>query len=166
MPERIHLSGEGVPAVTVAIPARYIHSPVSVMSLADFDLHGAADARSAAYFGRGFVIMAIPLKELIKNLVETYGPSGREDAVRAMIQGLIREKVDETRVDALGNLIALKKGTGGGKKVMVAAHMDEIGLMVTYVDKKGFPALRHDRRRLLSYGRGRSCPVCQWTPSG
>jgi len=82
--------------------------------------------------------MAIPLKEIIKNLVETYGPSGREDAVRAMIQGLVQEKVDETRVDALGNLIAIKRGAGGGKKVMVAAHMDEIGLMVTYVDKKGF----------------------------
>jgi putative aminopeptidase FrvX len=84
------------------------------------------------------VIVAIPLKELVKNLVEAYGPSGREEVVRAMIEGLIREKVDETHTDALGNLIAVKKGTGGGKRVMVAAHMDEIGVMVTYVDKKGF----------------------------
>ena len=82
--------------------------------------------------------MAMPLKDIIKNLVEAYGPSGREDAVRATIQGWIQDKVDETRVDALGNLIAIKRGTGGGKRVMVAAHMDEIGLMVTYVDKKGF----------------------------
>jgi len=82
--------------------------------------------------------MAVPLKELIKNLVEAYGPSGREEMVRAVIEGLVREHADELRTDALGNLIALKKGSGGGKRVMVAAHMDEIGVMATYVDKKGF----------------------------
>lgn len=78
------------------------------------------------------------MKELIKQLVEAYGPSGREASVRALIEGLIAPFVDEIRADNMGNLIALKKGTGGGKRIMVAAHMDEIGLIVTHVDKNGF----------------------------
>jgi putative aminopeptidase FrvX len=49
----------------------------------------------------------------------------------------VKGKVDELKVDALGNLIALRKGKGG-KKVMLAAHMDEIGIVVNYVDEKGF----------------------------
>ncbi len=78
------------------------------------------------------------MKELIKRLVETYGPSGREENVRALITELIRDKVDALRTDALGNLIAYKRGTGGGKRVMVAAHMDELGVAITHIDKKGF----------------------------
>lgn len=78
------------------------------------------------------------MKELIKQLVETYGPSGHEEQVRALIEGLIRSKVDEQRTDAMGNLIALKRGTGGGRRIMIAAHMDEIALVVTFIDQKGF----------------------------
>jgi len=83
------------------------------------------------------------MKDLIKKLVETYGPSGHEQQVRALIEGLAREAADDIRVDPTGNLIALKRGSGGPSenkrtRIMVAAHMDEIGLVVTYVDKKGF----------------------------
>lgn len=78
------------------------------------------------------------MKELIKQLVEAYGPSGHEGQVRALIEEIVRPLVDEVRRDALGNLIAHKKAKGGGKRVMLAAHMDEIGLVVTYVDEKGF----------------------------
>lgn len=78
------------------------------------------------------------MKEVIKRLVEAYGPSGHEAQVRDLIADMIRGNVDEMRTDSLGNLIALKKGDGQGKRIMVAAHMDEIGLIVTYVDKKGF----------------------------
>ncbi len=78
------------------------------------------------------------MKELIKQLVETFGPSGHEGAVRALIEGILRQYVDELRVDAMGNLIVHKKGTGSGKRLMVAAHMDEIGLIVTYIDEKGY----------------------------
>jgi endoglucanase len=83
------------------------------------------------------------MKELIKKLVEAYGPSGCEEEVRALIAAVVRPLVDELRTDALGNLIALKRGRGGGKRVMVAAHMDEIGLIVTYIDKKGFLRFGH-----------------------
>ena len=78
------------------------------------------------------------MKEIIRTLTEAYGPSGDEGQVRALIEEMVREVVTEMRTDPLGNLIALKKGTGGGKRVMIAAHMDEIGLIVTHIDKKGF----------------------------
>jgi len=78
------------------------------------------------------------VKEIIRTLTEAYGPSGDEGQVRALIEEMVREVVTEMRTDPLGNLIALKKGTGGGKRVMIAAHMDEIGLIVTHIDKKGF----------------------------
>jgi endoglucanase len=84
------------------------------------------------------------VKETIKKLTEAYGPSGYEQEVRGLIreaiekEGLAAGDGDEVRIDALGNLIVLKKGSGGGKKVMLAAHMDEIGVVVTHVDEKGF----------------------------
>ena len=78
------------------------------------------------------------MKELIKKLTETYGPSGHEERIREVIRAEIEGLADEVQVDALGNLIALKRGKGGGKKVMLAAHMDEIGIIVTHVDEKGF----------------------------
>lgn len=81
-----------------------------------------------------------PLKELIKRLTETYGPSGHEQLIRDVIRDEIKNAADEVRVDALGNLIARKKGSGATprQKVMLAAHMDEIGVIVTHVDEKGF----------------------------
>ena len=78
------------------------------------------------------------MKDLIKALTELYGPSGNEEGIRAFIQDAVTPMVDEIRTDALGNLIALKKGTGSGAKVMLAAHMDEIGVIATYADEKGF----------------------------
>jgi len=78
------------------------------------------------------------VKELIKKLTEAYGPSGHEEQVRALIQEEIAGLADEVQVDALGNLIALRQGDGQGRKVMLSAHMDEIGVMVTHVDDKGF----------------------------
>jgi putative aminopeptidase FrvX len=79
-----------------------------------------------------------PVKDTIKKLTEAYGPSGQEGPIREAIRAEVEALADEVRVDALGNLIAIKRGTGRGKKVMLAAHMDEIGLIVSYVDKKGF----------------------------
>ncbi len=81
-----------------------------------------------------------PLKQLVKRLTQTYGPSGHEQHVRELIREEIRNLTDEVRVDALGNLIARRKGSGAAprKKVMLAAHMDEIGVIATHVDEKGF----------------------------
>ena len=78
------------------------------------------------------------MKELIKKLTEAYGPSGREEQIREIIRTEVEPLADEVREDTLGNLIAHKSGVGGGKRVMLAAHMDEIGIMVSYVDAKGF----------------------------
>ena len=79
------------------------------------------------------------MKALLQKLTETFGPSGYESAVRELIRAEVQPLADEIRVDALGNLIA-RKGTRtpDGKKIMVAAHMDEIGLVATHVDENGF----------------------------
>ena len=78
------------------------------------------------------------MKDLIRKLTETYGPSGWEETIRGLIRAEVEPLADEVRVDTLGNLIALRRGSGGGKKVMLAAHMDEIGLIISYVDEQGF----------------------------
>ncbi len=78
------------------------------------------------------------MNELIKKLVEAYGPSGFEDQVRALIEPEIAEFADEVIVDTMGNLIARKKSNGEGLKVMIAAHMDEIGVMVSHITEEGF----------------------------
>lgn len=79
------------------------------------------------------------MKSLIQKLVETPGPSGFEYRIRDEIRDLIGDAADEVRVDAMGNLIARKGAKSkDGMRVMVSAHMDEIGLMVTHVDTNGF----------------------------
>lgn len=78
------------------------------------------------------------MQELAKKLAEAFGVSGFEEEIRAVLRAEIAALVDEVRVDVLGNLIAYRKGTGGGRRVMLAAHMDQIGLMVTHVDEQGF----------------------------
>lgn len=74
--------------------------------------------------------------ELLKKLTQTIAPSGNEEALIELIAGEIEGYVDEVRCDALGNLIAHKKGAG--KKLMLAAHTDEIGIIVTYIEENGF----------------------------
>lgn len=74
--------------------------------------------------------------DFLKKLTETFSPSGREDEICDVIFEEIKDYADEVYKDTLGNLIARKKGNG--KKVMFSAHTDEIGLMVTYIDDKGF----------------------------
>jgi tetrahedral aminopeptidase len=76
------------------------------------------------------------MKDLIKRMTETHGPSGSEERIREQIKKEIRGLADSVRTDTLGNLVAVKKGRGA--KVMVAAHMDEIGFMVSHVDSHGF----------------------------
>jgi putative aminopeptidase FrvX len=68
--------------------------------------------------------------DLIKQLAEAWGPSGYEHHVRAMIRAMVADVVDEMTTDPLGNLIC--RVGSGGKRVMIAAHMDEIGVMASY----------------------------------
>jgi endoglucanase len=74
----------------------------------------------------------------LKKLSEAFGVSGHEGEVRAIILEEIRDRVDECRVDAMGNLIARRKARGSSTlRVMAAAHMDEVGLMVTQIEDAG-----------------------------
>ncbi len=78
------------------------------------------------------------MNELLKQLTEAAGVSSVEKEVRLLIRDLIADQVDEWRVDTMGNLIALKRGTGQfDLRVLVDAHMDEVGLMITEVDSSG-----------------------------
>jgi endoglucanase len=81
------------------------------------------------------------VKKLLQTLTETFGPSGYEDEIRTIVRREVEALADEVRVDALGNLIARKrpvKPAQDTKKVMIAAHMDEIGVIVNHVDENGF----------------------------
>jgi len=79
------------------------------------------------------------MKALIQTLTETFSPSGYEAAVRAVIRAAVEPLADEVRVDALGNLIVRKgRQTAEGRRIMLAAHMDEIGLVASHVDENGF----------------------------
>ncbi|MCI0708560.1 MAG: M20/M25/M40 family metallo-hydrolase [Chloroflexi bacterium] len=79
------------------------------------------------------------MKALTKKLVEAWGPPGYEHHVRAMIEEEVEGLCDEMRVDTLGNLICrVGEKTGSNKRIMIAAHMDEIGLMVSHIDRKGY----------------------------
>lgn len=73
---------------------------------------------------------------LLERLTQCTGVSGREDAIAAILREESKRFADEIYTDALGNLIVHKKGNG--KKIMLAAHMDEIGVAVTYIDDNGF----------------------------
>lgn len=75
----------------------------------------------------------------LENITKIYGPSGHEAQVADYIINEIKDYVDEIKVDKLGSVIARKKGDG--PKLMVAGHMDQIGMMVTDVDDKGFVRL-------------------------
>ena len=77
--------------------------------------------------------------ETIRKLVETYGPSGREDQIRDIILQEIDGLADDLGIDTLGNIVAWKRsGKPDAARIMLAAHMDEIGIMVAYIDEKGF----------------------------
>ncbi|HLO30279.1 MAG TPA: M42 family metallopeptidase [Anaerolineales bacterium] len=81
------------------------------------------------------------MKKLLQTLTETFGPSGYEDKVREIVFNEVKLLADETKVDALGNLIVQKhanKVTKDTRKIMIAAHMDEIGVIVSHVDGNGF----------------------------
>ena len=77
--------------------------------------------------------------ELLKELTLAWGVSGREKEVRKIIKREVESLADEVITDPMGNLICLKKGNGDptGKRIMLAAHMDEIGLQVKKIEADG-----------------------------
>ncbi len=97
--------------------------------------------------------------DLLRQLCETPGVPGREERVRALISDRIDGLFDEVRTDAMGSLICTRAPKGASKtkrptRVMVAAHMDEIGFYVRHIDEQGFlwlnPAGGFDARNLFS----------------
>lgn len=91
---------------------------------------------------------------LLKKLTEAAGVSGNEKEVRNIIIKEIKNYVDDLKVDRLGNIIAFKKGTHNSEKLMIAAHMDEVGLIITDISEGGLLKFSTvggiDKRILLS----------------
>lgn len=75
------------------------------------------------------------LVELLEQLNAAFGPSGQEDGIADVIENLAGPYVDEISRDTLGNLICRKKGVG--PRIMFAAHMDSVGLVVTHIEENG-----------------------------
>lgn len=75
---------------------------------------------------------------LLAKICEAPGASGFEKQIRKLVLEEIKDLADEISTDHMGNIIAYKKGKSPNKKVMAAAHIDEIGFIVTYIDDKGF----------------------------
>ncbi len=75
--------------------------------------------------------------ELLRKLSETVAVSGDEGPVRRLILETIKDLADEVKVDTLGNVFAIKPGPARAPRVMVAAHMDEVGFMIVGVDGDG-----------------------------
>ncbi len=78
------------------------------------------------------------MKEILKQICPVFAPSGRETKMMQAIQAMVKDYADEIKIDTLGSLMVLKKGKDASKKLMFAAHADEIGLVVTRIDEFGF----------------------------
>ncbi|MBL56047.1 MAG: endoglucanase [Flavobacteriales bacterium] len=74
---------------------------------------------------------------LLKELCEVAGAPGYENRVRSLVLREVQELVDDVTIDNMGNVIAIKRGRSP-KKLMAAAHMDEIGFVVTHITDEGF----------------------------
>ncbi len=75
---------------------------------------------------------------MLKTLVDAFGPCGCEAEVRALVLEKIRPHADEIYVDGMGNVIALKQGKSNEKKLMLSAHMDEVGMIISDVTADGY----------------------------
>ncbi len=76
--------------------------------------------------------------ELLEELTNAYGPSGFEGPVRDIMRRELGPLSNHVEVDGIGSLIARKNGTSDSPRIMIAAHMDEVGLMVKYVTDEGY----------------------------
>jgi endoglucanase len=78
------------------------------------------------------------LVDTLEKLSNASGVAGREEEVKSLMKKFLKPHVDEIREDKLGNIIGMRKGEKDAPKVMLAAHMDEIGLLVKTISKEGF----------------------------
>src|SRR5438477_7888114 len=108
--------------------------------------------------GGGPIWIRDPLAErkrmqLLAELCDACGVPGREERVRAIVRRELEPLVDEIRTDAMGSVIAMRRGSGR-RKLAVQAHMDEIGFLVKYLDEDGFLRLQplggHDPRNMVA----------------
>jgi putative aminopeptidase FrvX len=76
--------------------------------------------------------------QMFKELTEVAGAVGFEGKVKDTLHKWIEPFADSTTTDGLGSLVAVKNGTSNGPKIMIAAHLDEVGFMVTQISKDGF----------------------------
>ena len=76
--------------------------------------------------------------KFLRSLVETPSPTGAEEPVAALVRTRLSSVADEVQTNTMGSVHAVLEGTGAGPSLMLAAHMDEIGLMVTYISDDGF----------------------------
>lgn len=76
--------------------------------------------------------------ELVRKLTSLHGTSGREDSVRDLVVDLMKPHVDKLWVDVWGNVVGYRKGSKGTGRIMLAAHMDEIGLFISHIEDDGF----------------------------
>jgi endoglucanase len=107
------------------------------------------------------------LKKLLERLSNAHGLSGCEESIKNIVYEELESYVDEIRTDTMGNVIATKKGSK--PSVMIAAHMDEIGLMCKYIDDQGFirfvriggwfDQTLHSQRVVLHTGNNDICGV-------
>jgi putative aminopeptidase FrvX len=92
------------------------------------------------------------MKQLVKELTSLHGPSGFEQPVVQYIFERLQGKVDDLQVDSHGNIIARKVGSGQGPRVVITAHMDEVGFIVRKIEENGLLRIEslggHDERVL------------------
>ncbi len=112
------------------------------------------------------------LLDTLKTLLASYGPTGKENQVAQAVQKLLCGKTDGMRTDVMGNLIVEKKGRAGGKTLLLSAHMDHIGLVVTDIEDEGYLrvtnvgglSLDSARCRHVTFGNGvEGVVMCQPT---
>ena len=110
--------------------------------------------------------------DTLKTLLNVYGPTGREGRVAEAVEKLLAGRVDACRVDVMGNLIVEKKGRPGGKTILLSAHMDHVGLVVTDAEDTGYlrvtnvggVSVSDMRGRHVTFGNGvEGVAVCQPT---
>lgn len=146
----VAVAGVGVRCALVSVPLRYMHTPAELIDARDVEQTAAL---IAAYVTDEFGGGTLMLYENIERLSALPGVSGREEAVRAALLELLDGRCD-CKVDALGNLLAFKRGAKKpANRLMLSAHMDEVGLIVTYIEDSGLLRFAGRRRDRPPYSR-------------